>query len=81
MNKYVEKVVEQKVNRTLEALNRHGFKATCVDSKEEAFILVKSLIKKGSIIGVGGSETLREVGLLEEFKRAITILFKLKQRD
>ncbi|MBQ4163559.1 MAG: lactate utilization protein [Turicibacter sp.] len=69
MNKYVEKVVEQKVNRTLEALNRHGFKATCVDSKEEAFILVKSLIKKGSVIGVGGSETLREVGLLEEFKK------------
>ena len=69
MNKYVEKVVEQKVNRTLEALNRHGFKATCVDSKEEAFILVKSLIKKGSIIGVGGSETLREIGLLEEFQK------------
>lgn len=69
MNKYVEKVVEQKINRTLEALNRHGFNAVCVDSKEDASILVKSLIKKGSVIGVGGSETLKEIGVLEEFKK------------
>lgn len=61
--------MEQKINRTLEALNRHGFNAVCVESKEDAFILVKSLIKKGSVIGVGGSETLKESGLLEEFKK------------
>lgn len=69
MNEYVEQVVSKKVKRTMAALSRHGFKVEYVDSKEEAFSYVKSLVKKGSIIGVGGSVTLKEVGLLDEFQK------------
>lgn len=66
MSEYVKRVMNQKVERTLTALNRHGFNATFVASKEEAFSLILSLIKKEDLIGVGGSATLQEIGLLAE---------------
>lgn len=37
MNEYVKTVISKKVEHTMEALARHGFNPTFVESKEEAF--------------------------------------------
>ena len=64
MREYVKTVINKKVERTVEALKRHGF-----NSKEDAFSLVTSLVQKGKLIGVGGSMTFKEVRLLDEFQK------------
>ena len=52
MREYVKTVINKKVERTVEALKRHGFNATFANSKEDAFSLVTSLVQKGKLIGV-----------------------------
>lgn len=69
MNEYVKTVIRKKVERTMEALACHGFNPIFVESKEAAFSMVTSLVQKGDVIGVGGSMTLKEVGLLDEFQK------------
>ena len=69
MREYVKTVINKKVERTVEALKRHGFNATFANSKEDAFSLVTSLVQKGKLIGVGGSMTFKEVRLLDEFQK------------
>ena len=44
MKEYVKMVINKKVERTVEAVKRHGFNATFVNSKEDAFSLVTSLV-------------------------------------
>ena len=61
MREYVKTVINKKVERTVEALKRHGF--------NDAFSLVTSLVQKGKLIGVGGSMTFKEVRLLDEFQK------------
>jgi len=48
-----------------ENLEKNGFNVIFVDTKEEAFELSKSYIKDGMKIGLGGSVTMSEVGLLD----------------
>ncbi len=42
-----------------------GYDAHFVNSKEEAFELSKMYIKSGMSVGLGGSESVKEIGLLE----------------
>ena len=67
MREYVKTVINKKVERTVEALKRHGFNATFANSKEDAFSLVTSLVHKREVIG--GSMMLKEVRLLDEFQK------------
>lgn len=69
MREYVKTVINKKVERTVEALKRHRFNATFVNSNEDAFSLVTSLLQKGKVIGVGDSMTFKEVRLLDKFQK------------
>jgi len=57
------------LERAAEALRANGFSAYAVSSAEEARNLVLSLIPSSSTVGVGGSVTVRELGLIEELER------------
>lgn len=49
----------------IEILKSCGYDAHFVKTKEEAFALSKTYIKPGMSVGLGGSESVKEIGLLE----------------
>ena len=53
------------IEKTMENLRKNNMAAYYVETKKEALDLVTSLVKKGETVGVGGSVTLNEVGVLE----------------
>ena len=56
---------KNKMTRTVEALKNNGFEALQVVTKEEALEKLLQLIPKGVKIGIGGSMTIREIGLVD----------------
>ena len=48
-----------------EAFKKHGMEVIPVATKEEALALVKTFIKSGMSIGLGGSTSVAQIGLLE----------------
>lgn len=52
------------IEKTIAALKKNNMDAYFVENKEEALSMVKSLLKKGETVSVGGSVTLNEVGVL-----------------
>ena len=64
----ITKMTQQKDNRmdTLqEAFKKHGMEVIPVATKEEALALAKTFIKSGMSIGLGGSTSVAQIGLLE----------------
>ncbi|MEM0226541.1 MAG: lactate utilization protein [Thermofilaceae archaeon] len=57
------------LERAAEALRRNGFDARIAGDVVEARSLVLSLIPEGATVGVGGSVTIRELGVIEELER------------
>ncbi len=53
------------LNKTIENLNRNGFKARLFATAEEAKAAVLELIPVGAPVGVGGSVTVQQLGLRE----------------
>jgi L-lactate utilization protein LutB len=54
---------QQIVERTLKALLNNGFEALYAPDKEEALSSILKLVPKDVVVGLGGSVTLREMGL------------------
>ncbi len=59
----------RQLEMAIEALRRNGFSAYLAPGREEARSTVLSLVPDGSTVGVGGSVTVRELGLIEELER------------
>jgi L-lactate utilization protein LutB len=57
-----------KVKSTLEALRRNGFKAHYYPTTGEALHMILEMVPSEAVVGIGGSVTLREIGLLEALK-------------
>lgn len=55
----------EQIKRTLESLTRNQMIPHYVDSKTEVLPLVHSLLPDGCSVGVGGSVTLQETGVME----------------
>ena len=53
------------IEKTIERLRRNNMAAYYVETKEEVLPLVESLIEKGSTVTHGGSETIKQCGLIE----------------
>ncbi len=53
------------LEQTAAALRRNNMEAYCVEHKEEAVTLLKTLLKTGDSVGVGGSRTLDELGVID----------------
>ena len=57
---------EQRLQRTIDALAKHGFHATWVSTAREACRRVLEMIPEGAEVGIGGSVTVRQIGLLDD---------------
>ncbi|MBR6719489.1 MAG: lactate utilization protein [Clostridia bacterium] len=53
------------IEKTLENLRKNNMMAYFAETKEEALDIIKGLISKGDTVGVGGSVTLNEAGVLD----------------
>ena len=60
---------KRRLEKAAEALRKNGFAAYVASNSEEARELVLNLVPPGSVVGVGGSVTVRELGLIEELER------------
>lgn len=56
---------KQKIEQAAATLRKHGFNVIAVDTKEEARKLAIEMIPASAKVGVGGSITIREIGLLD----------------
>lgn len=57
--------MDERIERTMAALERQGFSTLFVSSREEALKKVLGMIPPDAEVGIGGSVTVREVGLVE----------------
>jgi L-lactate utilization protein LutB len=57
------------IQRTVKALESNGFKTVIVSDKNEALKEVLQLIPEKAKVGIGGSVTVREVGLVSELSK------------
>lgn len=64
----VKKIIDLKMKKTADALEKNCMTAYIVNTKEEAAQKVMSLIEKGSVIASGGSATLKECGIIDMVK-------------
>jgi len=60
---------EKQVERTIHALKKNNFEALFVPDSKAAFEEVMKRIPNGSTVGVGGSVTLTQIGLLNALER------------
>jgi len=58
-----------KMRNTKRALQRNGMRAYVTQDRKDALKKALSLIKKGSTVGLGGSRTAAEVGLLDALRK------------
>jgi L-lactate utilization protein LutB len=59
---------QQIMDRIVRALRKNGFEALCVYDKEEAVSRILELVPGEALVGLGGSVTLREMGLPEALR-------------
>ena len=58
------------------ALNKKGFKSIACKNAEEAVGIIIDLVKDAKTIGIPGSVTLREIGLIEELEKRKCIVYQ-----
>jgi len=60
------KGIEKKIDVVIENLRKKHFKVIHTGSKEEAREEILKLVNEDETVGVGGSKTIREIGVIEE---------------
>ncbi len=65
---------KQIIDKTMNNLRERQFDPYFVETKEEVVPLVKSMIKEGSTVAAGGSETLRETGVSEMLRESYDVI-------
>lgn len=69
MDQNVKFVVDARVQRTIENLEKNNISAYKVETEAEALKKIGELIPEGSTIGIGGSMTLFEVGAIDFIRK------------
>ena len=64
----------QTIEKTMQNLKERQFDPYFAEKKEEVIPLIKSLIKEGSTVATGGSETLRETGVSDMLRSEYTVI-------
>lgn len=68
MEKNIKWVLEKRVEKTLENLQKNNMQAYFVQDKNELLVKIKELVKEGETVGAGGSMTLHRTGVLDLLK-------------
>ena len=61
----MEEMMMKKINKTMDNLRSHNMAAYFVETKEEVVPLLKTLMQEGETVTHGGSETLKECGVID----------------
>ncbi len=67
--------VEERVKRVVQSLENHDFKALFVKDREEVKKEIRKHLSPGMKIGVGGSITIREIGIVEMLEKEGYLLY------
>jgi L-lactate utilization protein LutB len=68
-------VYRQKAERVIKKMKKRNFEGFYFDCAEEAVEVIRRRIPEGSLVGLGGSETILETGLVEALRKMnITLL-------
>jgi L-lactate utilization protein LutB len=67
--------IEERAKKAIEKLEAHDFKAIFVKNKEEAVVKIWKHVTPEQKVGVGGSVTIRELGILDRLETQGNILF------
>ena len=65
MDQNCKAVVEKRIQRTMESLQKNNMQACYAATKEEAVQQVESLLKPDDVISFGGSMSLKECGVMD----------------
>ncbi len=65
MDKNAMFVIEERVKRTIDSLEKNNMSGYYVQTEEEALKKIEELISEGDTVSVGGSMTLFEIGVIE----------------
>ena len=65
MDTHQNAIIQLKLKNTAEALEKNNFTAYIAEDKAQAVEILKTLINEGDTIGLGGSATLNELGVVE----------------
>ena len=68
MDNNLKWVNEQKILRTIEAINKNNMNGYLVNTKEELIEKIKELVKENSTVSCGGSMSLFETGVIEHLR-------------
>lgn len=58
--------IKKKINKVIENLRKNGFNVLNVETTDAAKQEILKMVKEDEVIGVGGSLTIRELGVIEE---------------
>jgi hypothetical protein len=67
--------IEQKIARTVKALEAHFFSTVSFSSRKDLVEAVMGVVNPGMTVGIGGSVTVRDIGLPERLQLAGARLF------
>jgi L-lactate utilization protein LutB len=76
MDRVREWYVDEMLSRTVVSLERNGFLTICVHTREEALQWLLSTIPIEATVGVGGSVTLRDIGIVEALRQRGNIIYE-----
>ncbi len=68
MDKNVVWVNEQKIERTIKALEKNNMNGYLVQNKEQLLEKIQEIVQEGSLVSCGGSMTLFETGVIDFLK-------------
>jgi len=60
------KNIKKKINEVIENLRKNGFNVLNVETTDAAKQEILKMIKEDEVVGIGGSLTIRELGVIEE---------------
>ena len=75
MEKTTKWLQEQKAKKAVEALKKNGFEAQYVNDEETAREEVLKQIPKEAKVGVGGSMTMRQIGVLDTLEKKGNVIY------
>jgi hypothetical protein len=82
MEEYERWFREKQVERTINALKKNRFEAVCVPDSKAALQEVMKRIPDGATVGLGGSITLSQIGIMEALKdRNIRLILPLQAKS
>ncbi|MEW6616675.1 MAG: lactate utilization protein [Thermodesulfobacteriota bacterium] len=75
MEKTTKWLKEQRAKKAVEALKKNAFEAQYVDDEETARVEILKLIPKEAKVGVGGSMTMRQIGVLDVLEEKGNVIY------